>query len=138
MESRIEELKSKYWEGNTSQDEELEIIQYYQQNPSLTHEGKYFATLSKMKVSKRSFQHPGKSQQRTWLSIAATITVGIIVAALVIQDANKHQQFMVEDPQEAYEITKKALMMVSSSMNEGATYTSEIKKINKAEDIITD
>ena len=141
MESRIEDLITKYWEGESSLQEEAEIKAFFQENPSLTPEGRYFVSLTQKEDQNsgapgRQFVHPGKSKQRTWLSIAASIVLGITVAFFVIQDARRTQQFVIEDPQEAYEITRKALLMVSSGLNEGSTYSRELKKINDAEKIV--
>ena len=55
---------------------------------------------------------------------------------MVFQDTKKQREFAVEDPQEAYEITRKALLMVSSGLNEGKTYSKEITRINKAQEIV--
>ncbi|MEQ8470878.1 MAG: hypothetical protein RIC35_06810 [Marinoscillum sp.] len=137
MESRIKELQEKYWAGETSVKEEKELKAYFQSNPSLTPEGQYFQSLNKMKSEpKVSFRHPKSTSWRSKWSVAAVITAGVIAAALVIQDARKQRDFVVEDPQEAYEITRKALLMVSSGLNEGKNYSQEIKNINKAEELI--
>ena len=138
MGSRINNLLKKYWQGDTSKSEELELHSHFSINPSLTSEGKYFREINKMKSSEpdHRFLHPGRSQRKKWWSVAATLAVGIAVGLLVMQDISKRNQFLVEDPEEAYEITKKALMMISSSMNEGASYTGEMKKFNEAEELI--
>lgn len=139
MASRIEELKKKYWNGQSTINEEEELKAYYAKNPHLSAEGQYFRTLKRKgdQQSFRTFSHPGKKYQRRWLSVAATVLLGISVAFFVIQDARKQREYVIEDPKEAYEITRKALLMVSSGLNEGAEYSSEIKKINKAEEIVT-
>lgn len=139
MESRISGLLEKYWEGKTSLTEEEEIHRYFKENPHLTAEGMYFQNLQKMKSVKstKNFSHPEKKIQRRWMSVAATIILGITVAFFVIQDARKQREYVIEDPQEAYEMTRKALMMVSSGLNEGAEYSTELKKINKAEKIVS-
>jgi len=137
MESRIKELLNKYWAGETSLQEEAELKQYFKENPSLTGEGQYFREVNQFKSKpKVKFSHPGKKQNRARWSVAAAITVGLMAAVLVIQDARKQQEFAVEDPKEAYEITRKALLMVSSGLNQGKTYSKEITKLNEAEDLI--
>ncbi len=138
MESRIEELIAKYWEGETSLQEESDIKDYFNRNPSLTPEGRYFAALTGKTKSKRSFTHPGKPKIRPWMSVAASLVLGTLVAFLVIRDAQQTRQFVVDDPQEAYEITRKALFMVSSGLNEGSVYSGELKKINNAEKIVNE
>lgn len=139
MASQIDQMLKKYWEGKSTVQEEEELKQFFRKNPHLSAEGEYFRTIERMKNkgSEQSFSHPGKRIRRRWLSAAATVILGISVAFFVIQDARKQREHVIEDPKEAYEITRKALMMVSSGLNEGAEYSSEIKKINKAEEIVT-
>jgi hypothetical protein len=138
MGSRIEELLNKYWAGESNLSEEDELKEYFRNNPSMSSEGRYFAALNTKKevTSSIPFTKTNGSQTRTWLSIAASIVLGVSVALWVIQDAREQREFVVEDPQEAYEITRQALLMVSKSLNEGKAYTTELNKINKAEDII--
>lgn len=138
MESQIKVLLEKYWAGETTVEEEQKIKAWYRENPSLTPDGTYFRALSgKQQVaSGKRFAHPGKVRRKTQWSAAAAIIIGIMAAVLIFQDAKKQREYVVEDPQEAYEITKKALLMVSSGLNEGRTYSEELTKINKAEEII--
>ncbi len=138
MGSQIDKLMDKYWSGTSTLQEEEELKVYFQQNPSLTPAGLYFRSLKKSAEveSSKPFAHPKRRLKRTWLSVAATILIGITVGAVVWQDASKKNDFEIDDPQEAYEITRKALMLMSSSLNEGQVYASELKKLNKAEQII--
>ncbi len=137
MESRIKELLEKYWAGTSNLEEEAEIKRYFKENPSLTSEGKYFRKVGELKdVPKAKFSHPGKKEQKSRWSVAAAVIAGLIAAALVFQDAKNQREFAVEDPQEAYEITRQALLMVSSGLNEGKSYSKEITKINKAQEIV--
>lgn len=138
MESRIDELMEKYWAGTTSLQEEEEIKVYFKENPSLAPTGLYFRSLKKSAEveSKRRFVSPKKRFTKSRFSVAATIAVGIAVGAIALQESNKQNQFEITDPQEAYEITRKALMQMSSSLNEGQTYSGELKKLNKAEELL--
>ncbi len=140
MESRIKELQEKYWAGESSLAEEAELKAFFKKNPSMAPEGRYWnAVLKKQKETPdTAFKHPNTSSWRSKWSVAAAITVGLIAAILVIQDARNQSQFTVEDPKEAYEITRKALMMVSSGLNEGKTYSKEIANINKAQEKVTE
>ncbi|WP_421875827.1 hypothetical protein [Marinoscillum sp.] len=140
MESRINKLHAKYWAGETSLAEEAELKAYFKKNPSLSAEGRYWNALDqKQKVTPASaMKHPNTTSWKSKWSVAAAITVGLIAAILVIQDARNPHEFAVEDPKEAYEITRKALMMVSSGLNEGKIYSQEIANINKAQEKITE
>lgn len=138
MESQIEALLEKYWEGKTSLAEEQEIREYFAKNPSLEPEGLWFRNLQRVSESKspKTFANPARKQFRSWFGAAASIVVGIIIGLVVLIDARNYEKYHVEDPEKAMEITKKALMMVSSGLNEGAKHSTELKKINKAEELI--
>jgi hypothetical protein len=132
MESPIEELIEKYWNGETTLSEEKRVKDHFKINPALSKESEYFRFLKKeqevtfdKKVSKNS--------KKTWLSAAATIAVGLITAALVLQESNK-DPFAIDDPEQALEETKRALMMIGLGLNEGQSYAMELTKINKAKD----
>jgi len=138
MDLQIEKLKEKYWVGETSLAEEKELKAYFKKNPSLSAEGRYRADLSKKRElrSERSFTHPGRKTYKAWWSVAAMILVLISVGFFFMQNNNKQDQFAVEDPKEAFEITRASLMMVSERLNKGKTYSKELNKINKAKEII--
>ena len=139
MDLRIEKLKEKYWAGETSPAEEMELKDYFNEKPSLTQNGRYFAELKKHRQLKpeHSFIHPGRKKRQTWMSVAATILVLIAVSLFIFQNNNRKQdQFAIEDPQEAFEITRASLMKVSEALNKGKTYSQELNKINKAKEII--
>ncbi len=138
MESRIEELLEKYWNGESTLAEEEALREFYSKNPSLTPTGLFFRTLKKSTevTSERPFNKPRKQWISTKYSVAATIILGVIVGGIALQDGGKQDEFEIEDPQEAYEIARQALLKMSSSLNQGQTYSVELKKINKAEEII--
>ncbi|MFT5570259.1 MAG: hypothetical protein ACI9RP_002311, partial [Cyclobacteriaceae bacterium] len=78
------------------------------------------------------------SQRQTWLSVAASILIGLTVGIWVLTDARNQRDFIEDDPQKAYEMTRKALMMMSTNLNQGAEYSASIKKINVVQDLISD
>lgn len=140
MESQIKKLLEKYWAGETSVSEEREIKEFFMKNPSLANEGLYFSNLAKQKevFSEGRFIHPGKKMGRkNWYSAtAAAVMLGIVVTSFFITQKQKQNQFVVNDPEEAYEITRKALSMVSEGLNQGKAYTLEIEKFNKTKQIL--
>ena len=138
MESRIKDLLEKYWAGETSLDEEKIIKQYFKENPALTDEGQYFRAMDAQPEAVYRGEIPGKKKilNRQWLSVAATIAIGIMVAVVALDNTRKEDPFAITDPQEAYEVTRQALMLLSSNLNESKQYSGELKKINKAEEII--
>lgn len=138
MDLRIEKLKQKYWAGETTLAEEKELKDYFKENPSLSKDGRYFAEVKKQQQVKpvHSFTHPGRRKKQTWLSMAAAILILITIGFFVFQNENKQDQFAVQDPQEAFEITKASLLMISEGLNKGKTYSQELNKINEAKEII--
>ncbi len=138
MDLRIEKLKEKYWAGETTLAEEKELKAYFKENPTLTKDGQFYADLNKQQRirSNRSFAHPGKRNNKAWLSVAAVILILLTMGIVFFPDNTKQDQFAVEDPQEAFEITKASLMMISEGLNKGKTYSKELNKINKAKEII--
>lgn len=139
MDLRIEKLQEKYWAGETSLAEEKELKTFFRENPSLLAEGQYYTAIQKKKKEspERSFAHPGRKNYRSWWSAAAAILILISVGFFILQNNNRTDQFAVEDPKEAYEITRASLMKVSEGLNKGKTYSKELNKINKAKETIT-
>ena len=133
MGSQIDELLNKYWEGSTSLEEERLIKSHFKSNPSLTNDGHYFRYLSKQKDTKMEKSEKSSTKSKTWLSAAATITIGLITAVLVFNDANK-DPFAEEDPEKALEATRNALMMIGAGLNEGQIHAMELTKFNKAKE----
>lgn len=132
MESPIEQLIERYWKGETTLEEEKRVKLYFKSNPALSKESDYFRFLKK--EQQVTFEGKIKNRSnRAWLSAAATIAVGLITAILVIQES-KNDPFAIEDPKEAFEETRRALMMIGSGLNEGQSYAMEITKINEAKE----
>lgn len=131
MESQIEKLVEKYWNGETSLEEERIVKAHFSSNPVLSNEGAYFRYLKAQKQVKYEGEKVSKKRSTAWLSAAATITIGIFTAIMVINDAKK-DPFAIDDPQAALEATKKALLMIGSELKEGQSYTMELTKFNKA------
>lgn len=132
MGSQIDNLLERYWNGETTLEEEAMIKSHFRSNPSLSNEGNYFRYLNKKGELKMEEAKTG-TKKKTWISAAATITVGLMTAFLIINSANK-DPFAVEDPEEAYEATRSALMMIGAGLNEGQTHALELTKFNKAKE----
>ena len=137
MGSQIDELIEKYWNGETSLEEEQVIKNHFSTSPSLTHEGHYFRYLNKQKQLNMEAPKSASRKPRTWMSAAATITIGLVTALLVFNDANK-DPFAEEDPEKALEATRNALMMIGAGLNEGQIHAMELTKFNKAKDELQD
>ncbi len=132
MGSQIDELLEKYWNGQTDLEEEKVIKSHFKSNPGLNNESHYFRYLANEKSV--TFDAPkGINKKRKWISIAATVTIGVLTAALVFNDANK-DPFAIDDPEKALQATREALMMISSELNQGQNHTLQLTKINKAKE----
>lgn len=138
MELRIKGLLEKYWQGNTTVEEEKLIKDYFKNNPDKTTEGLYFEKIKSVKHSlpQKSFEHPGRRIRRVWLSSAAAIIILLVSIPLVFNNQSQQDRFAIEDPAEALEITRASLQRVSNGLNKGKTYSNELVKFNKAKTII--
>ena len=130
MGSQIDKLLEKYWKGETSLEEEKVVKAHFKSNVSLTNEGQYFRFLEKQKATKFEGSR-AVSRQKAWLSAAATVTIGLVTAALVFNDAKK-DPFAIDDPEKAFQAAREVLMMIGSELNQGQNHTLELTKINKA------
>ena len=133
MGSQIEDLLEKYWKGETNLEEEKIIKRHFKSNPALSGDGTYFRYLAKQKEMKFEGSKSIIQNKKTWLSAAATITIGIVTAALVFNDARK-DPFAIDDPEKAFQATKEALMMIGAEINEGQNHAMELIKFNKAKE----
>ncbi len=133
MEPEMDDLLEKYWKGETSVAEERLIKAHFAKAKDLSPTAQYFKSIDQQKQVKAEGVSWKRKSNYTRFSAAATIIVGLLVAFLTIENNPKKTQYVVEieDPQEAYEITRNALMMISGGLNEGKQYSEELKKINK-------
>ena len=136
MASDIKKLLEKYWAGETSVEEERVLKQHFSESHNISPEGQYFRSLKEFKSMKSNVSFKQKDYSR--FTVAASIAIGIVVAVFVFRDAKSKDAFVVEDPQEALEITRNALMMVSSTLNEGGNYSLQLKKFDDTKQILED
>ena len=138
MDLQTEKLLEKYWSGETSVAEEKMIKAYFQQHPEASLEASYFEKLNTEASKKpgRSFEHPGNKNRRIWLSVAAAILIGLISIPFIINSEKAPEPYAVQDPMEAFEVTRASLQMVSNGLNKGKTYSKELTKFNEAKQII--
>jgi hypothetical protein len=138
MDLQTEKLLEKYWHGETSVAEEKMVKAYFQKHPGDSLEAFYFEKLNleASKKSNRSFEHPGNKKRRIWLSVAAAILIGLFSIPFIINNEKSPEPYAVQDPMEAFEVTRASLQMVSNGLNKGKTYTKELTKFNEAKQII--
>lgn len=139
MESQINELQEKYWAGETSLEEEKILKAYFENQNNNGLESEYFAFLKKKKNLKTQlkFEYPQKKILFSKWWMAAAITVGILFGAYLLQISENQNEFIVSDPQKAYEITREALFTISKNMNKGTAYAGNLEKFVEAQEIIS-
>lgn len=131
MEPEIQDLLEKYWKGETSVEEERHIKSHFSSGKDISPTGQYFKSIDRQQQIQSNINWKKKSNLGRY-SAAATVVVGLFVAYLAYENTSQKPSFAVEDPREALEITRNALMMISTGLNEGKQYSGELKKINKA------
>ena len=139
MESQIEKLKQKYWEGETSVEEERILKEHLKEADSNDLGKVYFSEIKNLKSIESNIQFtiPKTKKNIIWKlsSMAATIAI-LIALAIGFNNYEEPNNFAVEDPQEAYEISRQALLLVSSKLNRGKDYSTRIGKINEVKKTI--
>lgn len=126
--NKIEVLLEKYFEGETSIAEEVELKNYFSSPNVAPHLEQYqplFGYFSIAKEQKYAQQIPLHSIKRkvAWLSIAASVVIMLGIGSYVYFNANvakeNNELGSYNDPEEALAATQKALAMLSNNVNVG-------------------
>jgi hypothetical protein len=154
---RIEQLLEKYWNAETSLEEEQELHQFFQGNdiPENLKETaalfRYFETEKSRTlnenfdatVTKQITQRQGGKiiSMSNWVQIARVAAgIAVVVAAvyLIGIEVRKPNEMVdtESDPKLAFEQTKKALMMISRNFHKAQNEASKINLLNEAEEKI--
>jgi hypothetical protein len=158
MDSRkIEELLNKYWECESSLEEEKQLREYFEGN-NLAEQHKevaalfrYYGENKKKSIDDQKFDrqllHPAQKKQGKVIAIfynsmriAAGIAVLIVAIWFVRTEIRKNDPVAMEDtykdPKIAFEETKKALMMISKGFTQAETQAKKINLFNEAREEI--
>lgn len=153
---RIDDLLQKYWNAETSLEEEQELRAYFAQGsiPENLNETaslfRYFETQKQLGVTDVSFDGNLKKKLKEGKVISisvmqlARIAAGVLVVVaagyFIRQEVRKayptEQEDTYSDPKVAFEETKKALMMISKSFNKAQKEASKINVFNEATEAI--
>ena len=156
---RIETLLDRYWSCVSTLEEEEELKKFFNSGEVpdrfKQYEGlfKYFEAEKKSSDLGASFDmelmekirmlKPVNNQRRivfNYLKVAAAIGMVLVASFLFRQNlAPENRPELMgtyEDPQQAYEETKKVLMLVASKLNKGRKYTETIGAFSDAEEKI--
>ncbi len=150
---QLEQLLEKYWNCETTLEEELELRAYFQRNdvPDNLLETaalfRYFEN-EKSKALSESFNEVVTKQIKkrqggklvsmvSWVQmarVAAGIVVVVVAGYFIRQEVRKqYPEDTYSDPKLAFEETKKALMMISKSFGKAKQEASKINMFNEAE-----
>ncbi|MDH5366959.1 MAG: hypothetical protein OEW67_08235 [Cyclobacteriaceae bacterium] len=159
---RIEDLLEKYWACETSIVEEKELRTFFKNEPvpeqfkdtALLFQ--YFETQSRQKKLGTDFDqkilaqlNEEASTKKTkmvhlfnnYYKVAAVIIMVIVLSLLVTRTIQQEQDKVqmadtFENPEDAFEETKKALLLISNKIGKGKTQMVKLSEFNKAEEKI--
>ena len=138
--NKLEFLVKKYEEGNTSLEEEKQLQDYFVSEEIPEHLQGY-KTIFAFASNEKNTSYPGKLEIKLgkirtfYIGIAASILLAIGIFAW--QNINDHQEITghnlgtIEDPEEAYEKTKEAFLMVAEVFNSGREDLEYLNEFNK-------
>lgn len=156
---KIEQLLEKYWDGDTSLEEE-QILQDFFTEEKVPDHLQGVATLFRKFKTDRHFKtldddfdeaiiHKIEKAGSAWsfksmLRIAAAVSLLLLSVFLIKDYANDRSENTAEvkatiensyeDPKLAYEQTKQALLLISSMMNEGTQHIEKLENFSEAQE----
>ena len=145
--TKIENLLDKYYEANTSIQEELELKEFFLNNevpPHLEYDKLQFTFFDQENKLESKTDLPEFKSEDEKLNISRKPKVFKLMnyaaaAALLISvgwfSNNKYQDHIQEQAeiQFAYQETQKALLILSNNFNKGVDKASSLKEMNKAQ-----
>ena len=161
----IEHLLEKYWACETSLEEEVEIKNFFNQDDIpehlLTHAPlfKYFDqegskevldahfdqtildAITEERQEKLGKQVYVKSWYKPYMKVAAVLLILVSVSFVLTKYLNKQEEVPAlsdtyDNPEDAFEETKKALLLISKNIGKGRAQTQKIASFHQAEEKI--
>ena len=141
---KIEEIIAKYFEGESTLEEERTLSEYFSGNNIAPHLVTYkplFQFVEKEKNQQSDVQiskNITQKKSKPWLAIAAAVCL-FAVGTVWIYDAQVNStppDGAIDDPELAFEETKKALLLVSENLNKGMNQTVYLSEFNKSKNLI--
>ncbi len=157
---KLEELVKKYWDCETSLEEEQQLREYFRESdiPEMWRETatlfRYFDEQKSKTVEpqfdetvvNRIKEMPRKREGRVvkWVTASLRIAAGVAVLLAAVyfvrQELREDQAIAAEDtfedPQQAFEETKKALLMISKGFGRAEQQAKKINMFNEAQEKI--
>lgn len=153
---QVEELLKKYWECETSLEEEQQLRDYFcredvpEQWKETARMFHYFETQKQKSVNKQfeetiihKIKNPAQGKVMSLVQISLRIAAGVAVLLAAIffvrQEIRDDSQEMAfedtyDDPEKALEETKKALMIISQGFGRAEAQAKKINVLNEAQD----
>ena len=150
----LEILLEKYFEGNTTLNEELQIKEFFKNNSdlpdNLMETRAMFQFFSKEKQEKTDMVFPVKEKQKSarvrnlyYQVSAIAASILILISVITYTDNTEEQRVYayingkpIMDEQVAIIEAKRALLLVSSNLNEGTESLKHLSSFNKAEKLV--
>jgi len=135
--AKIENLLEKYFEAETSIQEEATLQEYFAQDEVPEHLIQYkemfnFFSNSSLETSNRTIQLEKESKRTIsikWLSIAAMLVFFIGIYSVYQQNETEKEEARL-----AYMETQKALELISQNLNKGTGAIAQLDNFNKGTD----
>ncbi len=133
----IEQLINKYFEGETSLNEEVQLRNYFTSHKVPAHleiyqdlfgyfDAKSTEVYKKPLLPKKSIKIPYK-----WLSVAASII--LLLGLFVFNNKSKPSKKQLA---QSYQTTQEALQLISKNLNKGAFAMMQLQEFEKTKDIV--
>lgn len=141
---KIEEIIAKYFEGESTLAEERMLSEYFSSKNIAPHLITYkplFQFVEKEKNQQSNVQISKKileKKSKPWFALAAAVCL-FSVGILWVYDSQVNStptDGTIDDPELAYEETKKALLLVSENLNKGMNKTVYLSEFNKSKNLI--
>ncbi|MFE3871843.1 hypothetical protein ACFX5F_11485 [Flavobacterium sp. ZS1P70] len=150
---KIELLIEKYFQGETSIDEENELRTYFSSLHVAQHLEQYKPLFSYLSLAadqkfapeialhpKQNFQNEFKKRNVAWLSIAASVVVLMGIGTYVYynygDEKGKQDLGTYDDPEVAFRQTQKALALLSNHVNVGIESVKYIEEYQESKELI--
>ncbi|SCY09228.1 hypothetical protein SAMN05192588_1102 [Nonlabens sp. Hel1_33_55] len=143
----MNKLLEKYWEGDTSLQEEQELRDYFNSDQvapeHLVYKGLFHSYEMESSIEVDGFdafakvksqQHHNKRfNRRTWtgIAVAASVSLMVAVGSGIYDNSRDADLGTYDSPEEAYDATVAALELVSNKFNKGTRNLEPMTELNK-------
>ncbi|MGO4291493.1 hypothetical protein [Chitinophaga sp. RAB17] len=149
--NRISALLEKYWEGETSLEEEAGLREFFSTPhpdlPEALQEAAPMFQYFHVEATKVWEAPPAKvvklSPFRHWMKYAAVLLVAVGIGYALQQQGHRQQEAIIalkqqemNDPQRALAETKKALQLLAKNLNKGTSKMQKLSYFNEATAIV--